>query len=427
MRFDKECDISSLKPYGKNPRKHGDDIEGIVKSIEHFGWTNPILVQEGTQRIIAGHGRLEAAQKAGLSRVPVIFLDMNDDDASAYTIADNKLTEMSKWDDAALSSILEELKDCNFDLSLTGFSKDELSEILTPDQESLERTDLDDQPDPPAVATSKVGQIWELGDNRLLCGDSTDPKNVTLAIGSQTADLVFTDPPYGVEYVGKTKKALTIKNDNLGDVGTMRLVTDAAQAWPLKAGGCFYVCGPAGDTETAFRLALRLAGYTLRQCLVWVKNHFVMGRQDYHWRHETILYGWAEGAGHYFLNDRTQDTVMDEEGSLKKLGKAELIDLIKELRRQENTTVWKEDRPTANILHPTIKPIALIQKAVRNSSRIGEIVFDGFGGSGSTLIAAQSIDRRAVLIEADPRYCDAIIERWEHIAGAKAKLISGKK
>ncbi len=424
MRFVKDFDVSALQPYGKNPRKHGDDIAGIVKSIEHFGWTNPILVQEGTNRIIAGHGRLEAAKNAGLGKVPVIFLKMNDEDASAYTIADNKLTEMSKWDDEALSSILEELQSCQFDLSLTGFSKDELSQILTPEHESLERTDLDDQPDVPAVATSKEGQLWELGDNRLLCGDSTDPKNVTRVIGSQTADMVFTDPPYGVEYVGKTKKALTIKNDNLGDVGTMRLVTDAALAWPLKAGGVFYVCGPAGDTETAFRLALRLAGLTLRQCLVWVKNHFVMGRQDYHWRHETILYGWAEGAAHYFLDDRTQDTVLDEEANLKKLGKNELIELVKELRRQENTTVWKEDRPAANILHPTIKPIALIQKAVRNSSRLGEIIFDGFGGSGSTLIAAQTINRRAMLIEADPRYCDAIIERWEHISGAKAKLIT---
>jgi DNA modification methylase len=184
------------------------------------------------------------------------------------------------------------------------------------------------------------------------------------------------------------------------------------------------MCGPDGDTGTAFRLALRAAGHTLRQCLVWVKQHFVMGRQDYHWRHETILYGWADGAAHYFLEDRAQDTVLDEEPNLLQLGKSELIELIKAYRRHEHTTVWREDRPTASLLHPTMKPVALITKAIRNSSLLGACVFDGFGGSGSTLIAAQSIGRTAVLLESDPRYCDVIIERWELVSGGKAKRLT---
>ena len=424
MRFSKAVPITELKPWGKNPRKHAADLQPLVRSIEHFGWTNPILVQEKTNRVIAGHGRLEAARQAGLSEVPAIFLDMNDDDASAYTVADNKLAELSEWDEVALGSVLADLQGNHYDMTLMGFSDDEINQILTRESEALERTTLDDIPDLPKKTSTREGHMWELGDNRLLCGDSTNRETVAKAMNASVADLVFTDPPYGVAYVGKTKNALTIENDNLGQDGTMDLVTDAARAWPLKPGGAFYVCGPAGDTETVFRLALRAAGMTLRQCLVWVKHHFVMGRQDYHWRHETILYGWADGAAHYFTDDRTQDTVMDEEKKLKGLDKPELIEIIKEYRRQEQTTAWREDRPTASLLHPTIKPIALVAKAVRNSSRSGEIVFDGFGGSGSTMIAAQHAGRRAVLIEMDPKYCDVIVERWEGVSGGKAKRVT---
>jgi len=200
----------------------------------------------------------------------------------------------------------------------------------------------------------------------------------------------------------------------------MALVTDAVKAWPLKPGGVFYLCGPAGDTETAFRLALRAAGFTLRQCLVWVKHHFVMGRQDYHWRHETLLYGWADGAPHYFIHDRTRNTVFDEERNLRELNQEQLIDIIDEYRRQDQTSVWRENRPSASLLHPTIKPIALIAKAIRNSSLPDGMVFDGFAGSGSTLIAAQETGRRAVLMELSPRYCDVIVERWMQTAGEGA-------
>ena len=423
MRFAKGVPIRTLKPWAGNPRKHDEDIAGLVRSIEHYGWTNPILVQEKTQRVIAGHGRLEAAKQAGLKKVPVIYLRMTETDAAAYTVADNKLAENSRWDETALAAIMRQLQDETYDLSLMGFSDDDINLLLTAEEESLERTTLDEIPDVPRKATVKRGQLWGLGRHRLLCGDSTEAKQVAQAMQKRTADLVFTDPPYGVEYVGKTKDALTIQNDNLGDAGTMALVIDAARAWPLKPGGCFYVCGPAGDTETAFRLALRAAKMPLRQCLVWVKHHFVMGRQDYHWRHETILYGWTDGAAHYFLSDRTQDTVMDEEASLTRLGKKGLIDIIKAYRRGENTSVWREDRPSKSLLHLTIKPIALIAKALRNSSTLDQLVFDGFGGSGSTLIAAEHTGRHAVLIETDARYCDVTIERWKKTGGGSVKLL----
>lgn len=424
MRFEGKFKVSDLKPFPGNPRKHEEDVGPIVRSIEHFGWTNPILVQEKTNRIIAGHGRLEAAKKASLTHVPVIFLEMNDQDATAYTVADNKLSELSTWNDAALKELLADLKMQNYDLSLMGYSPDELNELLTPAPDNFERSDLDDIPALPDTAETKLGQMWMLGRHILLCGDSTDPQTVRRAMGSDNASLVFTDPPYGVDYIGKTAEAMTIENDALGDAGTRKLVTAAAKAWPLRPGGVFYVCSPAGDQETAFRMALRDAGLTLRQCLVWVKQHFVMGRQDYHWRHESILYGWAEGAAHYFVDERTQDTVWDEMQSLTSMGKDELIELVKKYRRKENTTAWPEDRPNASHLHPTTKPIALIQKAVRNSSLHGETVFDGFGGSGSTLIAADSLDRKAVLIELDPRYCDVIRTRWETATNDKSWLIT---
>jgi DNA modification methylase len=424
MRFVGKFKVSDLKPFAGNPRKHESDVEPIVKSIEHFGWTNPILVQEKTNRIIAGHGRLEAARKASLTHVPVIFLKMNDKDATAYTVADNKLAELSTWDDSALQALIADLKLEQYDMSLMGFSPDELNELLTLIPDSFDRSALDDIPAIPDAPTTKPGELWMLGAHTLLCGDSTDPEQVRKAMGTGTASLVFTDPPYGVAYVGKTAKALTLSNDDLGDDGTRALVMDAARAWPLKPGGAFYVCSPAGDQETAFRMALRDAGLTLRQCLVWVKQHFVMGRQDYHWRHESMLYGWAEGAAHYFVDERTQDTVWDEMANLKAMSKDELIELVKGYRRKENTTVWPEDRPTASLLHPTTKPIALIQKAIRNSSLHGEIVFDGFGGSGSTLIAADSLDRKAVVIELDPRYCDVIRTRWETVNNDRAWLVS---
>jgi ParB/RepB/Spo0J family partition protein len=423
MRFVKGVQIRILKPWAGNPRRHDEDIAGLVRSIEHYGWTNPILVQEKTNRVIAGHGRLEAAKQAGIKKVPVIYLKMTETEASAYTVADNKLAENSRWDEEALAGIMRELQAEQYDLTLMGFSDDDINLLLTAEEETIERTMLDEIPDPPKKPTTKRGQLWQLGKHRLLCGDSTEPTQVQAATQKRSADLVFTDPPYGVEYVGKTKDALTIKNDNLGDAGTMALVIDAARAWPLKPGGCFYVCGPAGDTETAFRLALRAAKMTLRQCLVWVKHHFVMGRQDYHWRHETILYGWADGAAHYFLSDRTQDTVMDEEANLNRLGKKGLIEIIKAYRRGENTSVWREDRPSRSLLRPTIKPIALIAKAIRNSSTLDQLVFDGFGGSGSTLIAAEHTNRQAVLIETDARYCDVTIERFKKTCGGSAKLI----
>jgi DNA modification methylase len=251
-------------------------------------------------------------------------------------------------------------------------------------------TDPDDVPPVPDDPITQPGDLWLLGRHRLLCGDSTKAEDVARLMDGDTADMIFTDPPYGVDYVGKTKDALKIQNDTLGDEGTRELVADALRMAPLKPGGSFYICSPAGNTETAFRLAVMDSGLELRQCIVWVKQQFVMGRQDYHWRHESILYGWHAGAGHYFINDRTQDTV------------------------------WEIDRPSRSEMHPTMKPVALVEKAIGNSSLPSQVILDMFTGSGTTVIAAEQSGRICYGMELDPRYVDVSIRRWENATGQTA-------
>jgi DNA modification methylase len=260
-------------------------------------------------------------------------------------------------------------------------------------------------------------------EHRLLVGDSTEPLIVSQLMASdvgrdnwltdlfEQADMVFTDPPYGVEYVGKTKDQLVIQNDRLGDAGTRMLIGDMARAWPLKPGGAYYLCAPAGNLITTFALGLADAEMEIRQSLVWVKHHFVMGRQDYHWRHESILYGWMEGAAHYFVDDRTQDTVIDDTPDPKTLSKAELIDLVHFLRRAQKDSVWYEDRPSASTLHPTIKPTDLVAKGIQNSSRPGELVFDGFVGSGTTIAACEQTRRICRALEIEPKFAAVTLQR----------------
>lgn len=242
-------------------------------------------------------------------------------------------------------------------------------------------------------ADVRVGDIWQLGNHRLLCDDCTVGENVAQLMGGELADLIFTDPPYGIGYVGKTKKRMTLANDRLGDAGTRALVAAAMRMAPLRPGGVFYVCSAAGDKETVFRLALVDADLPIRQALVWVKSHFVLGHSDYHYKHETILYGWKGKARHHFVADRTQHTV------------------------------WEFRKPLASRMHPTMKPVPLVARAIWNSSRPGDIVYDGFGGSGTTLMACQQTGRRCRMIELDPQYCAVIIDRWEKQTGLKAKRV----
>lgn len=234
------------------------------------------------------------------------------------------------------------------------------------------------------------GDVWQLGDHRLLCGDCTNAEQVGELMQGESAMMVFTDPPYGIGYTGKRKRRAAIHNDGVDPDKSRRLVSEAMRIAPLRPGGAFYVCSAAGTSETAFRLGIADAGLELRQCLVWKKNHFVISRSDYHWKHESILYGWEDGAKHYFIGDRTQHSI------------------------------WEYPKPHRSPLHPTMKPVALIERAILNSSMSDDIVYDGFGGSGSTLIACEVTGRRCRMVEIDTGYCEVIIRRWRDLTGCQA-------
>jgi len=389
----KEVEVSALIPYAKNSRTHDDaQVAQIAASIKEFGWTNPILV-DGDKGVIAGHGRLLAARKLGMNKVPTIELkDMTEAQKKAYVIADNKLALNAGWDTNFLSLELQELKDQDFDLMLLGFDDKELDALLAPETtEGL--TDEDSVPDTPIEPKTKLGDIYILGNHRLMCGDSCSVTDMDKLVNGRQVDMWLTDPPYNVAYEGKTKDALTIQNDSMDNAGFRQFLRDAyvTADTVMKAGAVFYIWH-ADSEGYNFRGAAYDAGWKVRQCLIWKKSTMVMGRQDYHWKHEPCLYGWKEGAGHLWATDRKQ------------------------------TTILEFDKPSRNGEHPTMKPVALFEYQMLNNTKGGDIVLDSFGGSGTTLLAAEKNGRIAYLMELDPKYCDVIVKRWEDFTGKKAIL-----
>lgn len=387
--------IESLIPYINNSRKHSDEqVAQIAASITEFGWTNPILV-DGDNGIIAGHGRLLAARKLQMDKVPVIELaHLSEAQKKALIIADNKLALNADWDLDLLKLELTELNDLEFDLNILGFDSDELSKLLNPEViEGL--TDEDAVPDVPDEPKTKLGDVYILGNHRLMCGDSTSVDDVETLCDGQLVDMWLTDPPYNVAYEGKTKDALTIQNDSMGDDQFRQFLRDAyvTADTVMKPGAVFYIWH-ADSEGYNFRGAAHDAGWTVRQCLIWKKSVIVMGRQDYHWKHEPCLYGWKDGAGHLWASDRKQSTVLEF------------------------------DKPMRNGEHPTMKPVELFEYQMLNNTKGGDIVLDSFGGSGTTMIAAEKNGRRAYLMELDPKYCDVIVKRWEDFTGKKAQLVS---
>ena len=389
----KEVEVSALIPYAKNSRTHDDaQVAQIAASIKEFGWTNPILV-DGTKGVIAGHGRLLAARKLGMAKVPTIELkDMTEAQKKAYVIADNKLALNAGWDTNFLSLELQELKDQDFDLTLLGFDDKELDALLAPEvTEGL--TDEDSVPETPIEPKTKLGDIYILGNHRLMCGDSTNIDAVEKLMNSELADQLVTDPPYNIAYEGGSKKREQIKNDEMADEEFRQFLKDvyiAANA-VMKAGAVFYIWH--ADTEGYnFRGAAKDMGWRVRQTLIWNKDNSAFGRSDYHWKHEPCLYGWKEGAAHLWATDRKQ------------------------------TTVIECKRPSKSELHPTMKPVELMEYQILNNTKGSDIVLDLFGGSGSTLIAAEKTGRKARLMELDPKYCDVIVKRWEDFTGKKAIL-----
>jgi site-specific DNA-methyltransferase (adenine-specific) len=390
----KEVEITALIPYAKNSRTHDDaQVAQIAASIKEFGWTNPILI-DGDKGIIAGHGRLMAARKLKMDKVPVIELSgMTDAQKKAYVIADNRLALNAGWDNAMLTIELQDLEDKGFDLSLTGFDDSELDALLNPIEETKGLTDEDAVPDVPDEPKTKLGDIYILGNHRLMCGDSTSIDSVEKLMNGQLADQLVTDPPYNIAYEGGSKKREQIKNDEMADEEFRQFLKDvyiAANA-VMKAGAVFYIWH--ADTEGYnFRGAARDMGWKVRQTLIWNKDNSAFGRSDYHWKHEPCLYGWKEGAAHLWATDRKQ------------------------------TTVIECKRPSKSDLHPTMKPVELMEYQILNNTKGSDIVLDLFGGSGSTMIAAEKIGRKSCLMELDPKYCDVIVKRWEDFTGKKAIL-----
>lgn len=389
--------VADLIPYLRNSRTHSDaQVAQIAASIKEFGWTNPILI-DGENGIIAGHGRLLAARKLGQDKVPVIELaHMTEAQKRAYVIADNQLAMNAGWDTSMLTLELGDLKAEGFDLELLGFDAAELEKLMQPEQvEGL--TDEDAVPDVPDEPKTKLGDIYQLGNHRLMCGDSTNISDLETLCSGQLVDMWLTDPPYNVAYEGKTKDALKIKNDSMDNDAFRQFLRDAYVAADvvMKPGAVFYIWH-ADSEGYNFRGAAKDAGWTVRQCLIWKKSVMVMGRQDYHWRHEPCLYGWKDGAGHLWAADRKQ------------------------------TTILEFDKPSRNGEHPTMKPVELFAYQMLNNTKGGDIVLDSFGGSGTTMIAAEKHGRHARLMELDPKYCDVIVKRWEDFTGKQAVLLNSQ-
>jgi len=389
--------LDRLKPYDRNARTHSvEQVAQIAASIVEFGFTNPILV-DSSDGIIAGHGRLSAAQELGLKTVPVVVLDhLSERQRKAYILADNQLALNAGWDTDLLREELQDLAAQDFDLSLIGFSDDELADLL-PEIEELppEDADADAVPEPPVDPVSKPGDVWLLGKHRVMCGDSTSIDAVETLMGGTQADLLLTDPPYNVAYEGGTAEKLTIQNDDMNDDDFRQFLRDVYTAADvvMKPGAVFYIWH-ADSEGYNFRGAAHDVGWQVRQCLIWNKSSLVLGRQDYHWKHEPCLYGWKEGAAHYWGSDRSQTTVLDF------------------------------NKPSRNGEHPTMKPVELFQYQLENSSKKNGVVLDLFGGSGTTAIAAQKTGRQARLMELDPRYCDVIVKRLQAFTGKRATLES---
>lgn len=390
-----------VKPYENNPRINDGAVEATANSIKEFGWKQPIVVdKEGV--IIVGHTRLKAAKKLGMEEVPVLVAkDLTFEQADAYRLADNKTGEISEWDMDMLGDELSQIED--IDMTDFGFDDEDLE--LQDENTGAEEDDEFDG-EVPENPTSKVGDIYKLGEHRLMVGDSTDPDQVKQLMDGEKADLLITDPPYNVDLGNggsqdearkrhRRTDGLVIANDNMEDKDFRQFLKKAYTAADanMKPGATFYIWH-ADSERLNFEGACKDIGWQVRETLIWNKNSMTFGRQDYQWKHEPCLYGWKDGASHFWNSDRKQTTVLDF------------------------------DRPTKSKLHPTMKPIPLFDYQIKNSSKRGQKVLDLFGGSGTTMIACEQNGRKSYLMEIDPKYADVIIDRWEEFTGKKAEKLN---
>ena len=374
--------IAEITPYANNPRNNDGAVESVAKSIEKFGFIGAIILNKD-KVIINGHTRVKACKKLGMETVPAIIVDhLTKEQEDALRIADNKTGEIAEWDEELLRAELKALEEAGFGIEDLGFDNSELEALLEGDVSvSVGETDPNAAPEVPEVAVSRPGEVYVLGDHRLVCGDSTKAEDVGRVCKEGEADMWLTDPPYNVAYEGSN--GLTIQNDSMEDVKFREFLRTAFghAEKTLKPGAPFYIFH-ADSEGYNFRGACHDIGLRVRQCLVWKKNALVLGRQDYQWIHEPCLYGWKEGGPHPWYADRSQTTVMEF------------------------------NKPKKNDVHPTMKPVEMLVYLLQNSSKRGDVVLDTFGGSGSTLIACEQTGRVCKTVELDPRYCDAIRRRW---------------
>lgn len=380
-----------------HPRNQQEALKG---SLESVGWVQQVMVNKRTGYVVDGHARVALALTRDEPTVPVLYVDLEPDEEALVLATLDPIAAMAGTDDAKLRELLA-------DLTVDDAGLSAMLDKLAPPVPKVGLTDPDDVPDLGEKSNIQPGDLFALGDHRLMCGDSTKGEDVERLTDGTEADIVWTDPPYGVAYQTKLSveeaatrhrrtDGLEVSNDDLTPDATRTLIVAALRLAPLKAGGAFYVASPSGDMESVFRAALDEVGFQLRQQLVWVKDVFVMGRQDYHWRHESILYGWRDGAAHHWDGGRKQDTV------------------------------WEIPRPKRSESHPTMKPVELIVRSLTNSSRRGDVVYEPFSGSGTSIIAAEQTGRRCYAMEIDPRYVAVAIERWEKFTGQTAEKLDGR-
>ena len=399
--------LDDVKPYENKPRKNDAAVAKVAESIKLYGFKQPLVI-DADGVIVVGHTRYRAAKLIGLEHVPCIISELSDQQNAEYRIVDNKTNEYAEWDWDKLKIELQ-----GADLGAFAFDWD------FPEIEPELKEDI--PPEVPEEARTQLGDIVQIGKHRLICGDSTDAAVLKALMQDELADLVLTDPPYNVDYEGGTADKLKILNDKQEDGAFRQFLTAAFTAADsvLKPGGAFYIWHADSEGHN-FRTACKDADWQIRQCLIWVKNSIVLGRQDYQWRHEPCLYGWKGGAAHYFTDSRAEATVIEDPGvNIDKLTKAEAIALLKEIYSEKvSTSVLFVDKPARSELHPTTKPIKLFGEQIKNSSKPGQIVLDSFGGSGTTLMTCEQLGRIARLVELDPHYCDVIVQRYVNLTGS---------
>lgn len=422
-------EVEKLVLLEDNPRKISDEQmerlkESIDKNPDYFE-CRPVILSDRTGElvVIAGNQRVKAATDIGLKAVPTILLSgLTEEREKEIIIRDN--VNNGEWDEELLTEWDAALLD-DWGVDISALSE---KDFLQTGEENREAIDDNYKIPKNAPSISKEGDIFKLGEHRLICGDSTDAGVIADLMAGEMADLIVTDPPYNVAYEGGTKDKLTIDNDNMSSSQFFEFLYKAFQAASnaLKSGGAFYVWF-AEKEHINFENALSHAGLIVKQTLIWNKNAFVLGRQDYHWKHEPCLYGWKEGAGHYFIKRRDLHTVIDEGGmiDIESMTEKEAKDmLIQIINSGDPVSVMDENKPPRNGEYPTMKPLPLMGRLVRNSSRQGEIVLDMFGGSGSTMMACEQLGRKCYMVEYSPKYCDVIIDRWEKLTGKKAEKVS---